>query len=42
MRTNQFISYRVADVKNVAEVALEAGNSPDIIFQHYRACLAVV
>ena len=33
---HSFISYRVADVKNVAEVALEAGNSPDIIFQHYR------
>jgi hypothetical protein len=34
---HSFISYRVADVKNVDEVALEAGNSPDIIFQHYRA-----
>jgi integrase len=33
---HSFISYRVADIKNVAEVALEAGNSPDIIFQHYR------
>lgn len=33
---HSFISYRVAEVKNVAEVALEAGNSPDIIFQHYR------
>ena len=39
---HSFISYRVADIKNVDEVALEAGNSPDIIFQHYRACLAVV
>jgi integrase len=33
---HSFITYRVADIKNVAEVALEAGNSPDIIFQHYR------
>jgi hypothetical protein len=33
---HSFISYRVASIKNVAEVALEAGNSPDIIFQHYR------
>jgi integrase len=33
---HSFISYRVAAIKNVAEVALEAGNSPDIIFQHYR------
>jgi len=28
--------YRVADLNNVAEVALEGGNSRDIIFQHYR------
>jgi integrase len=33
---HSYISYRVAAVKNVAQVALEAGNSPDIIFQHYR------
>ncbi|HEY5911506.1 MAG TPA: hypothetical protein VJA21_12975 [Verrucomicrobiae bacterium] len=33
---HSFISYRVADVKDVAEVSLEAGNSPEIIFQHYR------
>jgi len=33
---HSFISYRVAEVKNVAEVALEAGNSPQMIFQHYR------
>ena len=26
----------MADVKNLDQVALEAGNSPDIIFQHYR------
>jgi hypothetical protein len=33
---HSYISYRVAAAKNVAEVALEAGNSPDMIFQHYR------
>ncbi len=33
---HSFISYRVAEVKNVAEVALEAGNSPQMIFKHYR------
>ena len=26
----------MADVQNVAQVALEAGNSPQIIFKHYR------
>ena len=33
---HSFITYRVAEIKNVDKVALEAGNSPDIIFQHYR------
>ena len=33
---HSFISYRVADVQAVAQVALEAGNSPQMIFQHYR------
>ena len=33
---HSFISYRVAQVQNVAQVALEAGNSPQMIFQHYR------
>ena len=33
---HSFISYRVADVKDVPRVALEAGNSPAMIFQHYR------
>jgi integrase len=33
---HSFISYRVADVQNVAQVALEAGNSPAMIFKHYR------
>ncbi len=32
-----FISHRVAATGNVAETSLEAGNSPRIIFQHYRA-----
>ena len=33
---HSFISYRIADVQNVNQVALEAGNSPQMIFQHYR------
>lgn len=33
---HSFISYRVAEVEDVAKVALEAGNSPEVIFQHYR------
>jgi integrase len=33
---HSFISYRVADIKNVAQVALEAGNSPQMIFSNYR------
>ena len=33
---HSFISYRVAAVQNVAQVALEAGNSPQMIFRHYR------
>lgn len=33
---HSFISHRVAQTGNVAETALEAGNSPDIIFRHYR------
>ncbi len=31
-----FVSHRVAAAGNVAETALEAGNSPAIIFKHYR------
>jgi hypothetical protein len=31
---HSFISYRVADIQNVAQVALEAGNSPGMIFGH--------
>jgi integrase len=33
---HSFINYRVADIQNVAQVALEAGNSPQMIFKHYR------
>ena len=33
---HSFISYRVAKIKNVNEVAMEAGNSPDMVFKHYR------
>lgn len=33
---HSFISYRVAMTQNVAQVALEAGNSPQMIFKHYR------
>lgn len=33
---HSFCSYRLAEVKNTAQVALEAGNSPQMIFRHYR------
>lgn len=33
---HSFISYRLAMVKNVDQVAMEAGNSAQMIFQHYR------
>ena len=33
---HSFISYRVADIQNVAQVALEAGNSPQMVFKKYR------
>ncbi len=33
---HSFISYRVAQIQDVNQVALEAGNSPAIIFKHYR------
>ena len=33
---HSFCSYRLAKVKSAAEVALEAGNSPQMIFRHYR------
>lgn len=31
-----FASYRLAQTQSAAQVALECGNSPKIIFQHYR------
>ena len=33
---HSFCSYRLATLKNVDEVAMEAGNSVDIIFKNYR------
>jgi integrase len=33
---HSYISYRVADGKTVDQVAMESGNSPEMIFQHYR------
>jgi integrase len=33
---HSFISYRVADIQDVAQTALEAGNSPAVIFKNYR------
>jgi integrase len=33
---HSFITYRVAQTKNVEAVSLEAGNSPEIIFHNYR------
>jgi len=33
---HSFISYRVAQTQNVAQVALEAGNSPRVVFGNYR------
>ena len=33
---HSYISYRVAEKQDVAKVSLEAGNSPQMIFQHYR------
>jgi hypothetical protein len=33
---HSFISYRVAETGDVPRTALEAGNSPKMIFRHYR------
>lgn len=33
---HSFVSYRLAATQDVAKVALEAGNSPTMIFRHYR------
>ena len=34
---HSYISYRVAVLKDVPAVALECGNSPQVIFSNYRA-----
>ncbi|MBA3883840.1 MAG: hypothetical protein H0X73_14330 [Chthoniobacterales bacterium] len=33
---HSYISYRLAEIADVNRVALEAGNSPQMIFRHYR------
>jgi integrase len=33
---HSFISYRLSEIQNAAQVALEAGNSPGMVFKHYR------
>ena len=33
---HSFYSYRLAEIQSAAQVALEAGNSPQMIFKHYR------
>lgn len=33
---HSFISYRLAEIQNVNQAALEAGNLPQMIFRHYR------
>lgn len=33
---HSYISYRMAQTSNAASVSLEAGNTPEIIFRHYR------
>jgi integrase len=33
---HSFVSYRLAETQDVNRVALEAGNSPQMIFKHYR------
>lgn len=33
---HSFISYRLAETQDINRVALEAGNSPQMIFRHYR------
>lgn len=36
---HSYISYRVAFIKNVAQVAFEAGNSPVMVHRHYLKCV---
>ena len=33
---HSFISYRLAGIKDVGQVSLEAGNSTQMVFKHYR------
>jgi integrase len=33
---HSYASYRLADVKNAAQVSLEMGNTPKMVFRHYR------
>ncbi len=33
---HSFASYRLAETQNAAQVALEMGNSPAVVFKHYR------
>lgn len=33
---HSYISHRLAQINDIGAVALEAGNSPDVIFKHYR------
>ncbi len=33
---HSYASYRLADIQNAAQVALEMGNSPAMVFRHYR------
>lgn len=37
---HSFISYRVALIKNVPQVAFEAGNSPVMVHRHYLKCVS--
>ena len=37
---HSYISYRLALMPDTARVALECGNSPNIIFKHYRELVA--
>jgi len=33
---HSYASHRLAQIQNAAQVALEMGNSPDVVFRHYR------
>jgi len=37
---HSYITYRVAQINDTARVALECGNSPEVIFAHYRELVA--